>query len=373
MPQGKANEARAYGGPGRYLQGPGEIKKLHKTAGIYGKTAMAIIDPFFIDKFSAMLKDQFESNGLQLHTVAFGGECSKPELKRLTEFIASLSPSPDVYIGLGGGKTCDITKAVAATHDKAMIIVPTAISTDAPTSTHSVMYEPDGSYFLMVHKKNPEFVVVDTDIVINAPLHMFVSGLGDALATYIESRASYANNNVNSVLGGGYRPTMAGLALARLSFDILLSKGRDAYLAAKNHIRTQAFEDVAEANTLLSGLGFENTGCSIAHGLQSAFHSVPMKPWLHGAGVGYGALVQLIVENRDHAEFEEIFSWCKDVGIPVCTSDLGIEGDLKKQIDVMVAYAIEAKWLMKNEPITVTKEMVVNAILYLDAYAAQRK
>ena len=262
---------------------------------------------------------------------------------------------------------------MAASHDKAMIVVPTAISTDAPTSTHSVMYNPDGTNYLMVHKKNPEFIIVDTNIVINAPLFMFVSGLGDALATYIESRASSANNNINNICGGGYRPTQAGLAIAKLSFDILMSKGRDAYLAAKNHIRTQAFEDVAEANTLLSGLGFENTGCSIAHGLQTAFHSVPMKPWLHGSGVGYGALVQLIVENRDKAEFEEVFSWCKDVGIPVCTSDLGIEGNLNEQIDKMVTMAIDTKWLMKNEPFTVTKEMIVNAIRYLDVYAAQHK
>ncbi|MHB1316084.1 MAG: glycerol dehydrogenase [Christensenellales bacterium] len=373
MPEGKAKEARAYGGPGRYLQGPDEIKKLYKVVSIYGKSAVAIIDPFFFKEYSVMLQEQFENNGLHLYTVAFKGECSPTELKRITGFVDTLPEAPDAYIGLGSGKTCDITKAVAATCDKAMIIVPTAISTDAPTSTHSIMYEQDGTHFTMVHKKNPEFIVVDTNIIINSPLHMFVSGLGDALATYIESRASFANNNVNNICGGSYRPTLAGLAIAKLSFDVLMSKGREAYLAAKNHIRTQAFEDIAEANTLLSGVGFENTGCSIAHGLQTAFHAVPMKPWLHGAGVGYGTLAQLIVENRDHAEFEEIFSWCRDVGIPVCTSELGIEGDINTQIDVLATIAMEKMWIMRNEPFTVTKDMLVNAILYLDAYAAHNK
>ena len=373
MPEGKAREARAYGGPGRYLQGPDEIKKLHKVASIYGKSAMAIIDPFFFKEFSIILKKQFEDNGLHLETVAFQGECSPEELKRISGIIAELKEAPESYIGLGGGKTCDITKAVAVTHDKAIILVPTAISTDAPTSTHSIMYEPDGSHFMMIHRKNPEYVIVDTNIVINAPLHMFVSGFGDALATYIEARASYANNNVNNICNGGYRSTQAGMAIAKLCFDILMSEGREAYLAAMQHIRTQAFEDVAEANTLLSGLGFENTGCSIAHGLQTAFHIIPMKPWLHGAGVGYGALVQLIVENRPQEEFEEIFSLCKDIGIPACTSDLGIEGDLDTQIELMATTAIENIWIVKNEPFAVTKEMLVNAIRYLDAYAKAHK
>lgn len=78
-----------------------------------------------------------------------------------------------------------------------------------------------------------------------------------------------------------------------------MAKGRDAYLAACNHIRTEAFEDVAEANTLLSGVGFENTGCSIAHGLQASFSAVQGNPpCMHGEQVAFGALCQLVLENR---------------------------------------------------------------------------
>ena len=373
MPQGKANESRGYQSPGRYLQGPGESKKLDAIVKVFGKTALAIIDPFFFEQFSKQLGEQFKNEGIILHVVAFGGECSPEELGRISDIVCKSPEIPEVYIGLGGGKTCDVTKAVAAVHDKPVVIVPTAISTDAPTSAHSVMYKPDGTSYVMVHKKSPDFVVVDTEIIIQAPLPMFVSGMGDALATYIEAQASFANNNMNHVFfGRGYRPTQAAIAIAKLSFDILMKKGRDAYLAAKNHVRTQAFEDIAEANTLLSGLGFENTGCSVAHGLQLGFHAVPMKPWLHGAGVGYGLLVQLIIENRDQTEFENIFSFCRDVGIPVCTADLGIEGDLSTQLDSMVTASLSS-YLVTNEPFHITKEMLINAIMYLDAYAANHK
>lgn len=85
----------------------------------------------------------------------------------------------------------------------------------------------------------------------------------------------------------------------------------------RQHLRTPAYEDVVEATVLLSGLGFECTGVSIAHGLQAGFHVLPVKPLLHGTGVGYCTLIQLIVQND--SRFAEIFSFCRDIGLPVCT------------------------------------------------------
>lgn len=83
---------------------------------------------------------------------------------------------------------------------------------------------------------------------------MLISGIGDALATYIEAEASYANNNVCNAGDGAYKPTRMAMALAKLSYDILLEKGLEALRAAKCHARTPAYEDVAEATILLSAL-----------------------------------------------------------------------------------------------------------------------
>jgi len=83
---------------------------------------------------------------------------------------------------MGGGQTCDINKAVGATFRKAFISVPTSLATDAPTSTHTIINNEGQMPYLMIHYKNPDYVVVDTEITINAPLSMFISGIGDALA-----------------------------------------------------------------------------------------------------------------------------------------------------------------------------------------------
>jgi glycerol dehydrogenase len=81
--------------------------------------------------------------------------------------------------------------------------------------------------------------------------------MGDALATWVEARAT-AEARKSTMAGG--MPTMAGLALAKLSWDTLIDYGFSARQAAQQHVVTPALEKVVEANTLLSGLGFESGG-----------------------------------------------------------------------------------------------------------------
>lgn len=372
MPAGKATEARAFGSPSRYIQGPGEINNLPKFAKNYGSTVLAIVDTFFYKEFKETIPAMFAKEGMTAYTVEYAGRCSDEMLQKLIDFTEALPQMPDTFIGIGGGQACDMNKAVGAHFRKAFINVPTSLATDAPTSTHSIINNEGEMPYLLVHYKNPDYVVVDTEITVKSPLFMFISGIGDALATFVEAEASYANNNVCNAGAGHYRPTQLGMAVAKLSYDILLEKGRDAVRAAKHQIRTPAYEDVAEATTLLSGLGFECTGVSIAHGMQAAFHVMKdMKPMLHGAGVGYCTLVQLILQN-DMARFAEIFAFCKDVGLPVCTADLGLtEENRQENVDKLVNEAYENRWNIQNVPFHISHDMLKNAIYYLDAYAAE--
>ena len=368
MPAGKANESRAFQSPSRYVQGPGEIRNLPVFAAKYGKTALAIIDSFFYPEYSVKIPEMFEAAGMKAYTVEFGGPSSEAELAKLLDFCRALPEIPDTMIGIGGGQTCDINKAVGATFRKAFINVPTALTTDAPTSTHTIINNPGEQNKLMFHYKNPDYVVVDTEITINSPAWMLTSGIGDALATYLEAEMSYANNNISNT---GYKPTQMAMAIAKLSYDILLEKGRAAMLAAESKLRTPAYEDVVEATVLLSGLGFECTGVSLAHGLQAGFHTLPVPHILHGTGVGYCCMIQLIVENRME-QFEEIYQFCKDVGIPTCTAELGLTDENRAAaIEALVDDVYGKRWNVANLPFHMERSTLVNAIYFLDAYHAK--
>lgn len=371
MPEGKARECRCFQSPSRYMQGPGMIKRLPKFAATFGPAAVLIIDPFFYDEFSVTVPKMFEEAGMKAYPIKFPGYAGKKELAELIEAVKALPEIPDTFIGMGGGQAMDINKAVAASFRKNWISFATALTTDAPTFTHTVINNPGAQNELVFHYKNPDYVVVDTEITIKAPGWMLVSGIGDALATYFEAQASYANNNVCNAGLEDYRPTMLGLASAKLCCDILLKDGVAAMRAAKQHLRTPAYENVVEATTLLSGVGCENTGVSIAHGLQAGFGVLP-KHFPHGVGVGFCVLVQLIVENNER--FHEIFEFNKAVGLPVCTADLAIPADQRDELlEKLVDGVYGKRWQVMNQPHFYEKSTLVDAIKYLDAYAEEHK
>ena len=58
---------------------------------------------------------------------------------------------------------------------------------------------------------------------------------------------------------------MTALHLAKLCYDTLLRYGPSAKIANDSHIITPALNHIAEANILLSGLGFESSGLAAAH------------------------------------------------------------------------------------------------------------
>lgn len=48
----------------------------------------------------------------------------------------------------------------------------------------------------MVYPQSPNIVVVDTNVIANAPKRSLISGFGDALSTYYEARTCWENPKV---------------------------------------------------------------------------------------------------------------------------------------------------------------------------------
>jgi len=151
------------------------------------------------------IKEPIEKSAKEFNTSIyfeiFQGECSRKEIDRLVS--AYQASGCDVVVGIGGGKIHDTAKALAYYAEAPVVIVPTIAGTDAPCSALSVIYSEDGAFeeYLFL-PKNPNMVLVDTEIVSRAPVRLLVSGMGDALATYFEARACMQSNSPNFI--GGY-------------------------------------------------------------------------------------------------------------------------------------------------------------------------
>ena len=373
MAKRAAGEIRGYCSAGQYLQGPGVVKEVPGKLAKFGTKALMLVDPFFYtEETLGMLKEMFRETGAQVLFEKFGGECCQPEIDRLKAVIAAQPDGVDAVIGFGAGKTLDTCRCIVEHTRIPLILVATAVATNAPTSSLAVVYEEDHSSHSMNLMRNPEFVLIDTAYVIQAPARMIAAGIGDALSTYYEGRNNWLSNNVNYVRPG-YRYTLCSKAIAEACIDILVEQGRQAVTAAKHHIRTKDFEDVVEAVSLLSGIGWETNGCSIAHGIGGAIPTIPeCQKYLHGEHVAYGVLVQMLCDGIEEDEFLEVYSLCEDVGLPTKLADLGLPGEegLQKFADcINRVFDHEDDFHIVNYPITA--EVIINAARFLETYAEE--
>ena len=230
-----------------------------------------------------------------------------------------------------------------------------------PCSAVSVIYSDDGVQVgPEFYPSNPALVVVDTRIVIHAPVRQLVAGMGDALATYYEARTCYENPAARSMVGA--RPTIAVLAIAKLCAETVLSDGLAAAAAVEARDINEAFERIVEANTLLSGMGFESGGLAAAHAVAAGLTVIPAlhNDFFHGELVAIGILSHLILEGRE-AEAETVGTFLAKVGLPVHAGQLGLDMEKDKAGIMSALENAIGSHLTDSEPFEVTVQSLFDA------------
>jgi glycerol dehydrogenase len=313
---------------------------------------------------SATWQTTFGAAGIEHAVHPFGGECSLAEIERVK--AAARQHQARLIVGAGGGKVLDTARAAAADLDLPVVNCPTVASSDAPCSALSVIYTEEGVFEqYRFYRKNPELVLVDTQVIAQGPPRLLVAGMGDALATWFEARTCVAGH-VKNMRGGA--STRSALALAELCHRTLLADGADALRAAQAQVVTPALERLVEANTLLSGLGFESSGLAAAHAVHNGLTAAPAThAYYHGEKVAYGLLVQLILEGQPRSVREEVLHFATEVGLPVTLAEIGLM-DLPAELLERVAVRATADGeTIHNEPFEVRPDMVADAIRAADA------
>ena len=331
------------------LRGPAFILASRRAAGELGTTWEATLG----------------AAGIGYTVARFGGECSREEIEART--AEARAADARVVIGAGGGKALDTARAVAANLGVPVVNCPTLASSDAPCSALSVLYTPDGVFAgVEFYPRNPELVLVDTSVVARAPKRYLVSGMGDALATWFEARTVIEARRPNTVKGA---TTISARALAHLCYRTLLEDGPDAVTSVEAGSVTPALERIVEANTLLSGLGFESGGLAIAHSVHNGLTALPQTHrYLHGEKVAFGLLVQLIVEGRPSAEIAEVAAFSMRVGLPVSLGEIGLASMTSGEARTVAERTVAKGEVAHNEPFPVTADLIVDGLRAADEY-----
>jgi Glycerol dehydrogenase and related enzymes len=368
MKAGGPEMARVFASPRKYIQGYDELSRLKKHLANIGKSVFVLASESRLTELKNVILTSFKDTDVSVTFAAFGGECSKQEVDRLKK--AAEANQCDVIVGMGGGKAIDTAKALAYYQQLPVVIVPTVASCDAPTSQVVIFYNENGNVEdVLLTRRNPDIVLVDTRVIANSPVRLLVAGMGDALATFFEARTCVEACRRNLV---GGTATLTSFALAELCYKTLLADGPAAKMAAENRVATKALENIVEANILLSGLGFESNGVSTAHAIYDGFMTMPgTHNKYHGEWVAFGTIVLLVLEHRPQPEIEEVVKFCASVGLPTTLKDLGQE-TIKREELFKVAEAVCApKRSIHNEPFPVTADDVLAALLVADSVGRQ--
>jgi len=358
--------------PGRYIQGAGAINEIGSHAARIGSKALLTGGKAALSVSGQAIQESLGKQKIICHQEGFNGECSDNEINRLIDIAKS--NGADFIIAAGGGKVIDTGKAVAYNMKVPVIIVPTIAATDAPCSALSVIYSDEGVFEkYLVLPTNPNCVLVDTAIVAKSPVHFLVSGMGDALATFWEADTCAKSCKPNALTGES-PPTLSAIALARLCYDTLLEHGFFAKLAVERDVVTPSVEAIVEANTLLSGLGFESGGLAAAHAVHNGLTVLEAShAKLHGEKVAFGTLTQLVLEGRPSIDVYEVMDFCIKVGLSVCLEDIGITNPTREEIRKVAEATTAEGETIHSTWFPVTAGMVEDAIWAADALGTQYK
>ncbi|MEY8353554.1 glycerol dehydrogenase [Lachnospiraceae bacterium 54-53] len=347
--------------PLKYVQGQGALLAVYEETKNLGKTFLFVCSNSGYKNCHEKIEKSFEGTDASLKFEVFGGVSSVGEVEKMRKIVKE--NGIDCVVGVGGGSAIDTAKATAYYEDLPVAIIPTVAATDAPCTGLSVIYNNDGTFSNYIfYPKNPDAVIVDSDIIANAPVKFLVAGMGDALGTYFEARAC-EKAKAPSLENGGI--TKSAMALCRLCYETLLEDGYKALKACENKVVTPALEAIIETNTYLSGVGADNGGLAAAHSVYNGFTALEeCEKTMHGSIVAFGTIAQLVLEDAPLAELNQVLEFCVSVGLPVTLKEIGVTD--KDRVHIAAEKACAEGESIHNIIGDVTPEQLHHALIAAD-------
>ncbi|MDA3900443.1 MAG: iron-containing alcohol dehydrogenase family protein [Spirochaetes bacterium] len=204
-------------------------------------------------------------------------------------------------VAIGGGQVIDYCKYIAFILKKKLFTIPTIISNDSFCSPVASLYVKDKKRSISTHL--PFSVVIDTDILQNAPRKYIYSGMGDLLCkttAIYDWKLSYKKT-------GEYVNDFS-VIIVRTALDAFLNYPvKD--LENSDYVRTIA------SSLMMTGIAMEIAGTSrpasgSEHLISHAYDKLSSSPSLHGIQTGVAAYAVSAVQKETHNMVKESIVSC---------------------------------------------------------------
>ncbi|MGW0927372.1 iron-containing alcohol dehydrogenase family protein [Streptomyces sp. NPDC002644] len=236
----------------------------------------------------------------------------------------------DAVVGLGGGKIIDCAKFAAARVGLPLVAVPTNLAHDGLCSPVATLDNDAGRGSYGV--PNPIAVVIDLDIIREAPGRFVRSGIGDAIS------------NISAVADWELANRVKGEKIDGLAAAIARQAG-EAVLRHPGGIEENGFLQVLAEALALSGIAMSVSGdsrpCSGAcHEINHAFDILfPRRAASHGEQCGLGAAFAMHLRGA-HEDAGQMAEVLRRHALPVLAEDIGFTAE---EFVKVVEYAPETR------------------------------
>lgn len=308
--------------PAVYSEGEGVLNRRAVEGFAGGARAVFVIEKNLLEKYAR----EFGSIlNLGAKVVYFGGECSFEEVDRLEKASragSSLGRNIVVFAA-GGGKAIDASKILSQRLGARLAAIPTSTATCAAFTSIAPTYFPDGRKRKTLHmERSADLCLADYKILIRQPVRLMTAGIADAVAKYYET-AAYVRANPSALDDASIRVSAA------ISVEILRRARECASGALAAIDRGEITRDFRRAVYLtlpmpgmVSGIGGKKCRAVAAHALANGLtHVAAARGALHGEKVGWGILVQLILEGKKK-EARELKVFFDGLGAPTTLEGL---------------------------------------------------
>ncbi|MCE4627853.1 MAG: NAD(P)-dependent glycerol-1-phosphate dehydrogenase [Desulfurococcales archaeon] len=219
----------------------------------------------------------------------------------------------DVLIGLGGGRSIDISKYAAYKLGKSWVSYPTVASHDGITSPFASLKGFDRP--VSRKAKMPNLIFIDVNIIMKAPRRYNIAGFGDLVGKFISVRDWRLAHKLKGEYYGEY-----SASLALLSAKHVLAFYREIALGTVEGYRV-LLEALVSSGVAMGIAGSTRPASGSEHLFAHALSLVAKNPPLHGEAVAVGTILMGYLHG---IKWRVLRRRLRFVGAPTTAKELGV-------------------------------------------------
>lgn len=300
-----------------------------------GKKVLIITGPNVWELVESTVEEMMSSSNVSYEV----RKVSRPTLGEAEQLHEELNSfSPDLIIGLGGGKPIDIAKYLSASSGIPFMSVPTTSSHDGIASPFASLR--GGGKITSVLAKPPVAVVADLNIIASAPSRVIKAGAGDLIAKFTAVLDWRLAHKLKGEYYGDYSAQLALLSAKHVvNYSDLISK------LSVEGVRV-IVEGLISSSVAMCIAGSSRPASGSEHLFSHALDYVANYPALHGEQVGIGAIMMSYLHGIEWRRIKKVL---KKIGLPTTAKELGV-----RDVDVINALTIAHK--IRTERYTILGE-----------------